>query len=283
MNAVVPEVKKGSAGNYVFGPQMYYLLNCTMCGVGNFIVGLGALFAIWWATVYVITLNPDYSHYANFGLIPAFQAMPDLWMRGTIPDALVNSMYRLGMGLMYAIAIGVPVGIMIGRILWAKKLSNVPFQFVRMISPLSWEPIAVVAFTTWNDAIIFLVTIAAVWPIVYSTAAGLEKVDPNWFKVARNLGANPWHILKTIIMPAIAFDVLTGIRLALGVAWIVIVPAEFLGVTSGFGYAIQDAREGMTYDNLMAMILVIGAVGYILDSICVILIKKFSWVKDAKD
>lgn len=81
-------------------------------------------------------------------------------------------------------------------------------------------------------------------------------------------------------MPAITFDVLTGIRLALGVAWIVLIPAEFLGVTSGFGYAIQDAREGMDYPNLMSMILVIGAVGYVLDGICVMLIKKFAWTKE---
>jgi NitT/TauT family transport system permease protein len=82
-----------------------------------------------------------------------------------------------------------------------------------------------------------------------------------------------------IIVPAIAFDVLTGIRLALGVGWIVLVPAEFLGVTSGFGYTIEDARESLEYEKLMAMLLVIGAVGYVLDSICLALIKRYSWHK----
>jgi NitT/TauT family transport system permease protein len=71
--------------------------------------------------------------------------------------------------------------------------------------------------------------------------------------------------------------VITGIRLALGVAWIVVIPAEFLGVTSGFGYAIQDARESLEYANLMAMILMIGVVGFVLDTLCVMLIKRFSW------
>jgi NitT/TauT family transport system permease protein len=174
----------------------------------------------------------------------------------------------------------VPIGILMGRIGWFRKLTNVPFQFLRMVSPLSWEPIAVIVFLQWDHAIIFLIAIASVWPVAFATAAGLDKVDPNWFKVARNLGANPWHVLTRIIMPAITFDVLTGIRLALGVAWIVLIPAEFLGVTSGFGYAIQDAREGMDYPNLMSMILVIGAVGYVLDGICVMLIKKFAWTKE---
>ncbi|MES9897100.1 MAG: ABC transporter permease subunit, partial [Candidatus Thiodiazotropha endolucinida] len=130
---------------------------------------------------------------------------------------------------------------------------------------------------TWNQAIIFLIAIASVWPIAFATAAGLAKVDPAWFKVARNLGAKPWHIVTRIIIPAITFDVLTGVRLALGVAWIVLVPAEFLGVTSGLGYSIQDAREGLSYDHLMAWVLIIGAIGYILDSSCVMLIKRFSW------
>jgi NitT/TauT family transport system permease protein len=259
---------------------MYYYLKCTVCGIGNFVAGLAVIFAIWWLSIYLITLDPAYSHFADFGVVSAFQAIPNLWVRGVIPDALVTSGYRLGMGLLFAIMIGVPIGITIGRIIWFRKLTNVPFQFLRMISPLSWEPIAVIVFMTWNDAIIFLITIAAVWPVMFATAAGLYKVDPNWFKVARNLGAKPWHVLTKIIIPAITFDVLTGIRLAVGVAWIVIIPAEFLGVTSGFGYAVQDAREGMNYQNLMAIILVIGAVGYILDGICVALIRRYAWTKD---
>jgi NitT/TauT family transport system permease protein len=148
-----------------------------------------------------------------------------------------------------------------------------------MISPLSWEPVAVIVFPEWDQAIIFLIAIATVWPVTFATAAGLAKVDPNWFKVARNLGAKPWHVVTQIIVPAITFDVLTGIRLALGVAWIVLIPAEFLGVTSGFGFAIQDARESLDYPNLMGMILVIGAVGYVLDSTCVFLINRYSWHK----
>ena len=84
-------------------------------------------------------------------------------------------------------------------------------------------------------------------------------------------------MLTQIILPAISFDILTGIRLALGVAWIVLVPAEFLGVTSGLGYSIADARETMSYDHLSAMVLVIGIFGYVLDTSCVLMIKKFGW------
>lgn len=248
-------------------------------GIGNFIAGIAILFGLWWAAIFLVTLNPALGMFNSFGVVDAILELPHLWENNTIPAALETSGYRLGMGLLIAICIGVPVGILMGRIATFKKLTNVPFQFLRMVSPLSWEPIAVIVFLEWNHAIIFLISIASVWPVVFATSAGLEKVDPNWFKVARNLGANHWQVLTKIILPAIAFDVLTGIRLALGVAWIVLIPAEFLGVTSGFGFAIQDARESMDYEGLMAMILVIGAVGYVLDSICVFLIKKFAWNK----
>lgn len=248
----------------------------------HFIGGLFVLFAVWWLGVHFITQNPDLSQFKDFSPQAAFKALPDLWNDGVIPAAMETSGYRLGMGMLLAIIIGVPIGIMMGRSKWFQQLTDVPFQFLRMISPLSWEPIAVVVFSGWEEAIIFLITVAAVWPIAFSTAAGLAKVDPNWFKVARNLGAKPWHMVTRIIVPAITFDIMTGIRLALGVAWIVIIPAEFLGVTSGFGYAIQDSRESLEYSNLMALVLVIGAVGYVLDTACVLLIRRFSWHRGDK-
>lgn len=243
----------------------------------HFFVGLAILFTLWGLGIYFVSLNPSMSQFANFGPIPALKALPELWSNGVIPRALSSTGYRLGAGLSLAIIIGIPLGILMGRIRWFQRLTNVPFQFLRMISPLSWEPIAVVVFAGWEQAIIFLISIASVWPVAFATASGLAKVDPAWFKVARNLGAKPWHMVTRIIMPAITYDILTGIRLALGVAWIVIIPAEFLGVTSGFGFAIEDAREGLEYSHLMGLVLVIGIVGFVLDSICVMLIKRFSW------
>ena len=136
------------------------------------------------------------------------------------------------------------------------------------------------AFPTWDSAIIFLVAVAAIWPVLFSTAHGVRRIDPAWFKVARNLGARPWHMLFVIICPAIAQDTLTGIRLALGVAWIVLVPAEFLGVTSGLGYAINDARDTLEYDRLAATVVIIGIIGFTLDLICQQLIAHLSWLRE---
>lgn len=264
-------------GDVVSDNALLRFMKTTGRGASNFVAGLTILFVLWWLGVFLISSNPSTEYFADFGPIPAIKAIPVLWEEGTIQSAITSSGYRLGSGLLIAILIGVPIGILMGRSKRFRELSNSPFQLLRMISPLSWEPIAVIVFTTWNGAIVFLIAIASIWPVAFATAAGLSKVDPAWFKVARNLGAKPWHIVTQIIVPAITFDVLTGIRLALGVAWIVLVPAEFLGVTSGLGYSIQDAREGLSYDHLMAWVLIIGAIGYVLDSSCVYLIKRYSW------
>ena len=246
-------------------------------GVVNFSLGMLILAALWWLGGYMIAKNPETQSFAGFGLVPTLQSFPELWNLGKLQKAIAASMYRLGGGLGIAIIIGVPIGIVMGRSKRFRDLSNSAFQFLRMISPLSWMPIAVFVFAAWDHSIIFLIAIASVWPVMFSTAAGLAKVDPAWFKVARNLGATPMQMLTQIILPAISFDIVTGIRLALGVAWVVLVPAELLGVTSGLGYAIKDARETLSYDHLTAMVLTIGVIGYALDTLCALLIKRFSW------
>ena len=260
------EEKRSSARLKAFGKALF-----------NWAAGLLILFTLWYFGGYMIERNPATTHFADFGPIQTFKAFPVLWEEQTIQNAIQSSGYRLSIGLGIATACGIPIGILLGVSRTFRQLSNSPFQLLRMISPLSWEPIAVIVFVTWNQAIIFLLAIASVWPVAFATAAGLAKVDPAWFKVAKNLGAKPWHLLTQIILPAILFDILTGIRAALGVAWIVLVPAEFLGVTSGLGYSIADARETLSYDHLTAMVLVIGIIGYILDSSCALAIKRFSW------
>jgi len=246
-------------------------------GAMNFVLGLAILAVLWAAGGYLIAADPKTASFAGFGLLPTMKAFPELWQAGKLQSATYASGYRLGSGMAIAILVGVPIGIIMGRVEWFRKLSHSPFQLLRMISPLSWMPIAVFVFSAWDDSIIFLIAFASVWPVIYQTAAGLSKVDPAWFKVARNLGATPRQMLTQIILPAISFDIFTGIRLALGVAWVVLVPAELLGVTSGLGYAIKDARETLSYDHLTAMVLTIGVIGYALDTLCAMLIKKFSW------
>jgi NitT/TauT family transport system permease protein len=247
---------------------------------GRALIGMGILFVLWWIGGRIVASNPATTNFADFAPIPTLERLWRMLQSGEALRMTVPSLLRIGGGLAWAIAIGVPFGILVGRFRAVREASSVPFQFLRMISPLAWMPIAVMAFATWNGAIIFLVGVAAVWPVLFSTAHGFRRIDPAWFKVARNLGARPWHMLFTIILPAIAQDTFTGIRLAVGVAWIVLVPAEFLGITSGLGYAINDARDTLEYDRLAATVVIIGIIGFALDFICEQAIRRASWIRE---
>jgi len=243
----------------------------------NATLGMGILLLLWWIGGILIASNPDTEAFAGFAPGSAFTALAYLIETGSIWETIYSSLYRIIIGLFWGIVIGVPVGVLVGYFLAVRQVANMPFQFLRMISPLAWMPIAVLAFETWDNAIIFLLIMATVWPIIFGTAHGVQRIDPNWFSVAKNLGADGFQMLRRVIMPAIAQDVFAGIRLAIGVAWVVLVPAEYLGVTSGLGYAINDARDTLDYDSLAAIVVVIGIIGYLLDAIAVLLIKRYSW------
>lgn len=244
------------------------------------LIGISLLLGLWWFGGYLIESSDDLFAFADFAPAPVLIRFADMIVSGEAVEMMLPSLYRIGLGLLWAVLLGVPVGILVGWFRSVRAITNVPFQFLRMISPLSWMPVAVMAYETWDQAIVFLITVAAVWPVLFSTAAGVRRIDPAWLKVARNLGARVWHLLFTIVLPAISQDILTGVRLALGVAWIVLVPAEYLGVTSGLGYAINDARDTLEYDRLAATILLIGLIGYGIDYFLQLAIARTSWIRD---
>ena len=247
------------------------------------VAGFLLLLALWWAGVALLTSDPNMAGFSDFGPFPAFRAFARNLMDGIAIQSALPSLHRVGLGLFWAIVLAVPMAVCVGRFGWLQALTHLPFQFLRMVSPLSWMPIAVLVFATWDGAIVFLIAAAAFWPVLFSTLNGIRKMEPLWFQVARNLGAKELHIILWIVLPAVSQDILTGIRLALGVAWIILVPAEYLGVTSGLGYAINDARDTLSYDQLVATVLLIGFLGFALDFICLVLIKRWRWVRDSED
>jgi NitT/TauT family transport system permease protein len=129
--------------------------------------------------------------------------------------------------------LGIPLGVIVGYYRPAEAASSVVFQFLRMISPLAWMPIAIIAFGVGDPPVYFLIAVATVWPFVINTAHGVGQVKPLWIKVARSLGAGEGQLLRRVIIPAVVPDILTGLRLAIGLAWVVLVPAEMLGVSWG--------------------------------------------------
>jgi NitT/TauT family transport system permease protein len=245
--------------------------------MGAPVAGLAVVFVLWWAAGLVLDGNPRFVAFRGFAIEPTLAAFVKLITSGEAGRATWPSLSRVVQGLGLAFLIGTPVGLAVGSSPLVERMAQLPFQVLRMVSPLGWMPIAVLAFASWDGAIVFLITAAAVWPIVFSTAAGVKRIDPVWLAMARNLGGRRFGVLTAVVLPAVAQDILNGLRLALGVAWIVLVPAEFLGVTSGLGYAINDARDTLSYDQLAALILLIGIIGYVLDAVIGLAIARARW------
>lgn len=229
------------------------------------LAGLAVLVALW--SVGTRLLETSVPLAASLAPGVTFQSLYELVVAGELTNHTLMSLQRVLVGLALALLIGVPVGLAVGGSRVLENASSTAFQFLRMISPLSWMPIAVMVFGIGDAPIYFLLTFAAVWPIILNTAAGVRQLDPQWLRLARSLSATRSEVLLRIVVPGILGNVLTGARLAIGVIWIVLVPCEMLGVSSGLGYYILDTRDRLAYSELMAVIVLIGALGFLLDSL----------------
>jgi NitT/TauT family transport system permease protein len=227
--------------------------------------GLVTALAAWWLVTDAVAAPGDLL--ARFSPTSAVPALFELFRSGNGLLHTVVTVERLLTGLGAAIVVGVPLGVAVGRSETLAQYTGALFQFLRMVSPLAWTPIAIIVLGVGDAPVYFLVAVAAVWPVLLNAAAGVHALDPGWLQVSRSLGATRTEQLRTIVLPGIRAHLATGVRVALGTAWIVIVPAEMLGVDSGLGYAILDARDRLRYDELMGVILAIGALGFALDSL----------------
>ncbi|OOG53520.1 ABC transporter permease [Polaromonas sp. C04] len=210
-----------------------------------------------------------------------FESLYHLVVQNQLTLHTLTSMKRVLVSLALALVLGIPIGLAIGTSRALENSTSSAFQFLRMISPLSWMPIAVMMFGIGDGPIYFLLTFAAVWPIILNTAAGVRQLDPKWLMLAKSLSATRREMLFKIVLPGILGHILTGLRLAIGIVWIVLVPCEMLGVSSGLGYFILDTRDRLAYSELMAVIVLIGALGFALDGLAQKLCQRWSHTRKA--
>ncbi len=229
------------------------------------VLGLAGFVALWWASI--VLLVPADSFLARFAPADAFGSLAQLLASGQLTGHIAASLRRIAVGLALAVTVGIPLGLAIGS-LRALGLATGPlFGFARTISPLAWTPLAIILFGVGDAPVVFLIAIGAMWPIVLNTASGVAGLERGWLLVAHSLGGSRPEILQHVVWPGVRGQVLTGLRLATGLAWIILVPAEMLGVDSGLGYFILDARDRFAYDELVAAIIVIGALGFAIELI----------------
>ena len=194
------------------------------------------------------------------------RALVELWRRGVLGPYVRDSLVRVGAGYGLAALVGVPLGTLMGRYRSVAVAVNPQVQFFRPISPLAWIPVAILLFGISNFAAIFLVFLGSLFPIVLATMNGVSAVAPMYLQAGTNFGLSPAALMFRVMLPAAMPEILGGLRVALGVAWIVVVAAEMIAVDSGLGYLIIDARNaGKRYDLVVAGMLLIGVIGLALD------------------
>jgi NitT/TauT family transport system permease protein len=192
----------------------------------------------------------------------------ELARKGVLASYIGDSLWRVGCGYLVALALGIPLGLTLGWYPAAAAAVNPVIQVLRPISALAWIPIAIVLFGVTNLATIFLIFLASFFPIVVATMNGVRNVPMMYLSAGRNFGLSAPALFARVILPAALPRVLTGLRVALGVAWLVVVAAEMLAVDSGLGYLVIDSRNaGKRYDLVVAAMLLIGLIGLALNSL----------------
>ncbi len=178
---------------------------------------------------------------------------------------ILMSLQRVAIGFGMAAAVGIPLGFMIGRFTFLSRMFNPLISLLRPVSPLAWLPIGLLVFKGANPAAIWTIFICSIWPMIINTAVGVQRVPQDYMNVARVLNLSEWKIVTKILFPAVLPYMLTGVRLAVGTAWLVIVAAEMLTGGVGIGFWVWDEWNNLNVKNIIIAIFVIGIVGLILE------------------
>ncbi len=185
---------------------------------------------------------------------------------GTLWMHIGSSLMRVGVGFALAVLIAVPLGLWMGWVKGAYVTLNPLFQILRPISPIAWIPIAILWFGVGNASPIYLIFISSVFPMVVQTIVGVHTIERRYLRAAENFGVSRYTLFKQVVIPAVLPQILVGMRIGLGVAWLVVVAAEMIALRSGLGYLIMDSRNaGNRYDLVIAGMIIIGLIGLMLD------------------
>ena len=194
------------------------------------------------------------------------KGMVELFHKHVLWQDIVSSLRRVAIGFGAATIVGIPLGLSLGWYPAANQVVNPVMQILRPISPIAWIPVAIIFFGVGEYAAIFLIFLGAFFPIVVACVNGVSNVPAVYRRAGRNFGLAPTQLLAKVVFPAALPQIIVGLRLALGIAWLVVVAAEMVAVDSGLGYLVIDSRNsGKRYDLVVAAMLMIGVIGLALD------------------
>jgi nitrate/nitrite transport system permease protein len=189
---------------------------------------------------------------------------------------IVESLKRVGLGFGLAALVGIPLGFLIGRFHFVSNMMAPIIGILKPVSPLAWLPIGLLVFKVANPAAIWVIFISAVWPLIINTAVGVSKVPQDYMNVAKVLNLSEWKIATKILLPYALPFIMTGVRLSIGVAWLVIVAAEMLTGGVGIGFWVWDEWNNLNVEHIIIAIILVGVIGLLLETILTQLAKRFS-------
>ena len=190
---------------------------------------------------------------------------------------VLYSLQRVGLGFGLAALVGIPLGFLIGRFATLNRMVGPLISLLKPVSPLAWLPIGLLVFKAANPAAIWTIFICSIWPMVINTAVGVQKVPEDYLNVARVLSLSEWKVATRILLPAVMPYLLTGVRLSVGTAWLVIVAAEMLTGGVGIGFWVWDEWNNLNVAHILVAIFVIGFVGLLLEWLLVALARRFDY------
>ncbi|WP_245580581.1 nitrate ABC transporter permease [Azonexus hydrophilus] len=189
---------------------------------------------------------------------------------------VLASLERVGLGFGLAALVGIPLGFMLGRFAFLSAMINPIISLLRPVSPLAWLPIGLLVFQKADPAATWTIFICSIWPMIMNTAQGVQRVPQDYLNVARVLDLSEWKVVTKILFPAVLPYMLTGIRLSIGTAWLVIVAAEMLTGGVGIGFWVWDEWNNLKVEHIIIAIFIIGIVGLILEQALILLAKKLT-------
>jgi nitrate/nitrite transport system permease protein len=190
---------------------------------------------------------------------------------------ILNSLGRVGVGFGLAAAVGIPLGFALGRFRFLNAMAAPVISLLRPVSPLAWLPIGLLVFKAANPAAVWVIFISSIWPMIINTAVGVQRVPQDYLNVARVLNLSEWKVLTKILFPATLPYMLTGVRLAIGVAWLVIVAAEMLTGGVGIGFWVWDEWNNLNVEHIIVAIFVVGIVGLLLEQLLLLIARRFNY------
>ena len=190
---------------------------------------------------------------------------------------ILFSLQRVALGFGMAAIVGIPLGFVIGRFATLNRMVSPLISLLKPVSPLAWLPIGLLVFKAANPAAIWTIFICSIWPMVINTAVGVQRVPEDYLNVARVLKLSEWKIATRILLPSVMPYMLTGVRLSVGTAWLVIVAAEMLTGGVGIGFWVWDEWNNLNVPHILIAIFVIGVVGMLLEFLLIAIAKRFSY------